>query len=198
VPPYALGVKTTHAAATASLIALVLAGCATPQNDRLTIGRGVQLEVFYPAEQALAPEGGAVLAEQTPTLVLVVRSNWEPTAIVVPVDGTAHRPLWHQRVHLTDATSRQRNEYPSPLSALELTGGSESQQQVEALANTGMAALDALLFLPSVVIYPPWRTRWSPAIAWERYWEPELTPAVQQIAPAAIVPAEPPVPPTAP
>jgi hypothetical protein len=156
------------------LAALPLAGCVTPENDRSTVGRSVRLEALSPAPtrpagpQMAIPVGTTVAQE--PSVTGLDRENWQPTRIHIPVDGTAHRPTYAKRVHIADATARQRGEYPNGETALQLTGGTLRDQQLEALANHGIAALDTLLLLPSLVWSPPWRIRWSPDVAHERTW----------------------------
>jgi hypothetical protein len=154
--------------------ALPLAGCITPENDRTTIGRSVRLEALSPAPGRPAgpdlavPVGTQVVQE--PSITGLDRAHWQPTRLQVPVDGTAHRPTYAKRVHFADRTARQRGEYPNAETALQLTGGSLGDQQLEALANPAMAALDTLLLIPRIIWSPPWRVRWSPDVAYERTW----------------------------
>jgi hypothetical protein len=169
----------------AAMLAL-LGGCVAQQNDRLTIGRSVRLEAFYPPEPTPAEEGAAVLAAQTPTLVRVWRDNWERTTILSPVDGTAHQPTYAKKLHLTDSSARQRREYPTESTALQLTEGSEQDQQQEAISNALYAAADVILLIPRMVIDPPWAIRWSPDVAYQRYWGSSLPAAT----PVETVPAE--------
>ncbi len=161
----------------------LLGGCVAQQNDRLTLGRSVRLEAFYPPAATPAEAGAAVLPEQTPTLTSVWRDNWQRTVIHSPVDGTAHQPVYAKRLAMTESTARQRREYPTALSALELTNGSEPEQQLEALANPLYALADVVLLLPRMVLDRPWSIRWSPDVAYARYWHPG--------GPPAAVPAEP-------
>src|SRR5690606_11428909 len=126
-----------------------------------------------PPEAEVLPEGAPVPAEQAPTLTGIIRSDWEPTVIFVPVDGTAHFPTYAERLHLTSATTRQRREYPTPTSALELTEGSGNDQAMEALGNVGLSVLDVVLLLPRLVVEPAWHVRWSPDVAYARYWYPD-------------------------
>lgn len=155
----------------------LLGGCVAQQNDRLTVGRSVQLEAFFPPAPTAAEAGVPVLPEQPPTLTSVWRDNWTPTVILSPVDGTAHQPTYAKRLLMTDSTARQRREYPTALTALELTNGSEGDQQLEALANPLYALADVVLLLPRMVLDRPWSIRWSPDVAYARYWHPGGTPA---------------------
>jgi hypothetical protein len=157
-------------------VGAALAGCVTPENDRITLGRAVQIGAFVPttapagADMA-APVGTAMVQE--PSVIGLDRSNWEPTRFHQPVDGTAHRLQYSKRLHVARRTARQRGEYPSAESALELSGGSTWQQQAEAAGSHAIAAADLLLLLPRMVWTPPWRVRWSPDVGYERTWAPE-------------------------
>lgn len=166
-------VKTTNLIAPLALAA-ALAGCANPQNDRITIGRTQRLEAFTPSPMpGLDQTPGPGEQVQAPSLTGIDRGNWEKTSILLPVDGTAHYPLYHKRVVIADKTRRQQNRQPTALSALDLYNGSESDQELEALANIGITAADFALLPIRVVWTPPWRTRWSPDEAYQRYWYPE-------------------------
>jgi hypothetical protein len=156
---------------------LMLGGCITPANDRITLGRDVRIESLAPAParpagpELAAPVGTPIT--QDPSLLGLDRANWQPTTIQVPVDGIAHRPIYAKRLHIASRTARQRGEYPNGESALQLTGGSIWQQQAEALANPLVAASDLLLFIPRLVLVPPWRVQSSPDVAYERSWQPD-------------------------
>jgi hypothetical protein len=162
----------------ALLSAALLTGCIAEQNDRMTLGRSVQLEGFFPPAATEPPEGVPVLADQPPTLTSIIRSDWEPTVIFVPVDGTAHHPTYAEHLRLANSSTRQRREYPTPTSALELTEGSEQDQAWEAAGNFGLTVLDLVLLLPRLIVEPAWRVRWSPDVAHARYWHPEGPQAV--------------------
>jgi hypothetical protein len=154
----------------------LLAGCVTPQNDRITQGRTVRVETLVPSP--LRPAGPDIavpvgsLLPQEPSVVALDRGNWETTVFRLPVDGTAHRLTYAKRLHVASRTARQRGEYPNAETALQLSGGSIWQQHAE-LANHAGAAVDLLLLLPRMVWAQPWRVRWSPDVAWERTWEPD-------------------------
>src|SRR5688500_7769300 len=99
----------------------------------MTIGRSVRLETFEPARREAEPSVPSSLI--APSVVNVERDNWKRTEVFVPVDGVAHKPTYARRVIETNKTRRQRNLYPTATSALELSAGSEGQQQREALYN---------------------------------------------------------------
>lgn len=156
------------------VLAACLAGCISPENDRDTIGRGLKLEAF---EAAKAPEQAVVPADLVaPSVVSIERDNWQATQILVPVDGTAHRPTYARREDATNKSRRQRELFPTASSALALSAGSEGQQQREMLYNQ-IHALSDIVFLPFRMLWrAPWRVDASPEDAYSRYAHPELPP----------------------
>ncbi|MEM1166592.1 MAG: hypothetical protein AAGI30_09925 [Planctomycetota bacterium] len=121
----------------APALAAVLAGCA--RNDRLTIGDlDQELTVRLPAVSEPAP-----LAPATgPSVTGLDRSGWQTTVIVVPVDEVSDIPtLRIPPVRFTDATARQRGEFPNAFSAV--TPVSDQGDQVaEAAAEFGVGGLE--------------------------------------------------------
>ncbi len=157
------------------------AGCVHERNESLALHDTILME-------ALGPEGpGIALTSESPSVTQISRSEWEPTTILVPVDGTAHYPTYVRVFSTVEATRRQRGEYPTELSALDLDGGSESKQQWEAVTQPFRAIGNALLILPRMIFYRrPWETLQSPREAYERDWlRPGMdrTPAVTATAP---------------
>ncbi len=165
-----------------SLLLVTLSGCIAPQNDRLTEGHGpaaVKFEAFSRdsgrAANPVASDGGSGgqggrIASSPPTLTGLDRSNWDRTVVAVPVDGTAHHPTYVQRLIVTDSTARQRQEYPTAESALELTQGSGETQAWEAPLQSVQAFRDLLLGPFRLIGQPPWRVRWSPDESYARVW----------------------------
>ena len=177
-------------AALAIVCSFSLAGCISPQNDRITIGRSVRLETFEPPRTDAAPSVPDTLL--APSVVSIDRSNWKRTEVLVPVDGTAHNPTYARRIVETNKTRRQRGLYPTSSSALELTAGSEGAQQREAFYNVVRAASDVVFIVPRMLWRAPWRTDASPDEAYARYWHPGLAPGQRQPLPDATDPfAEP-------
>ncbi len=177
---YAVCVKRFVIAFT-GLSCVVLQGCISPENDRDTIGRSLRLEIFEPARAAPAQVIPAGLV--SPSVASVERDNWAKTEIVVPVDGTAHNPTYNRRSIATDKSRRQRELYPTALTALDLAAGSETQQQREAFRNALKGVAD-IVFLPFRMIKrAPWRTDASPDAAYARSWHPELPPGERQPLP---------------
>ncbi|MBX3376618.1 MAG: hypothetical protein KF678_06400 [Phycisphaeraceae bacterium] len=155
-------------------------GCMSPQNDRITAGSSVRLEVFDAAPRGAERLPASLVA---PSVVSIERENWKTTEVLVPVDGTAHKPTYARRVIESGRTRRQRNLYPTATSALELTGGSEGEQQREAAYNVVRAWSDVLFLLPRMIWRAPWRVDASPDEAYARYWHPRIAPGERQPLP---------------
>jgi hypothetical protein len=156
----------------AVLAAAMAAGCVHERNESLALHDTILME-------ALGPERpGIALTSESPSVTRIDRSGWEPTTVVVPVDGTAHFPTYVRVFSTVKETRRQRGEYATELSALDLDGGSESKQQLEAVTQPFRALGNALLILPRMIFYRrPWQTLQSPRQAYERDW---LRPGIER------------------
>jgi len=143
--------------------ALCLAGCMHAENDRLRLGACETLPVFQTQPHALPPAGTSVSG--------LDRSEWAPVAFVVPVHGTAHQPTYAPSAFELADLPRQRGEFPTPESALDLGEPSLGTEVVQAARTHGLAALDALLLVPRLLLRPPTATDWSPRQSYERATE---------------------------
>lgn len=140
------------------------AGCQAVDNDRLTIA-GEPLPVVADSEgHASAP-----LTEATgPSLTGVDRSNWPEDEIVVWQDGVRHHPHYTSNSpHYANATARQRGEYPTFESSLEL-GGDGGAQFWEAFSAPVWGGMDVVLFLPRAVMRGPGSIVASPDATYAR------------------------------
>jgi hypothetical protein len=146
-------------------------GCVMPSNDRMVIGESIRMEAISPQPAATATKPSEQVI--VPSLTGVSRANWERTEILLPVDGTAHHPIYARRTTWADKAARQRGMNPTATSALELYAGSEEQQEYEALNNQFRAITDVVLLLPRMLGWRPWQSRASPDEAYQRYWNPE-------------------------
>ena len=158
-------------AAVSGIAAGLAGGCVTPQNDRMTVGQSYRPEALSTPRPPSEPSPSDQVVK--PSVTGVSRAEWQATQVVVPVDGTVHPPTYAKRLRDTDKTRRQRGQSPTVVSALELSNGSEEQQDWEALGNVGLAVTDVFLILPRMIFDPPSRLRVSPEVGYERYWRPE-------------------------
>src|SRR5688572_18057510 len=99
-----------------------LCGCAVQYNDSLALRDGVHLEALSPHHLSPLP------ANNQPSVTSVERPDWEPMRILVPVDGTAHNPIYVRVRPKVRRMPRQLGEYPTEMSSLDLpwnTAGAE-------------------------------------------------------------------------
>lgn len=162
--------------AVASVASLLpLAGCVS-DNDRLTIGQEVKLEVFSTGsdDAARVAHGGSLVPEENVWTVgrtpqSINRSGWERTEFLVPVDGTGHRPTYTAWVMLKNSTARQRGDFPTATSALELTDGFTDEQFTESWT-APMVTFGSVFAIPvRLFVEPQWTVRRSPAMGYERW-----------------------------
>ncbi|MCC6230464.1 MAG: hypothetical protein IT432_14720 [Phycisphaerales bacterium] len=146
-----------------------LPGCAE-SNSRNRIGDDVTLQAFQPASQVLSSED-TQRADDPPSLTSLDRSAWEPTVYALPVDATHHRPTYRFLAPIGPRQlRRQRGEYPTTMSALELDGGSTWSRDrfFESILEPVHASLELVRMPFAMAIYQPWRRAWSPMGTYDR------------------------------
>lgn len=121
----------------ASVLLAAAAGCA--RNDRLSIG---DLDQELTVRLHAVSERDPLSPATGPSVSGLDRSGWETTVVVVPVDEVSDFPtLRMPAARFTDATARQRGEFPNAFSAV--TPVSDQHDQVaEAGAELGVGALE--------------------------------------------------------
>lgn len=148
-----------------AVAALMCGACVTEENDDPAIAGKIRLEALTPApvNESLAPvDRPHTVAE---------RDQWEPILVLVPPDSVAHHPLYRTRFGEADTNRRERGEYPTPLSSLDLTTrSSERDQQREALLAPLVAAGDVLLMIPRAISRHRYDLKRSPWASYRRYW----------------------------
>lgn len=162
----------TLLACTAALT--TICGCISPENDRLAIGESLRLPATGYSGETPPPDttwGKAEApASPAPSVTGIDRSNWRRTDIAVPVDGTAHNPLYVTNTFAwTDGNARQRGDYPTVESALDEASDVEGQQW-DAVAAPFVGAFDVLAIIPRMFVQPPLSTRYEPSSWYQRYW----------------------------
>lgn len=165
-----------------------LSGC-VDANNRLAVGVEPQQIRFEALNgvQPLATDGATPIqgdfqrADDAPSLVSLDRANWDSRTLAQPVDYTLHRPHYRVPSSYPDKLPRERGEFPTPDSALDLACRSENQQAWQALG-APLGAFVEGLSIPFRLIFEPQTGVWrSPDVAYQR---------APLAAPAAI-PAEP-------
>lgn len=150
-------------------LAVVLPACAE-SNSRNRIGDDVTLQAFQPASHVMSSED-TQRADDPPSLASLDRSAWEPTVYALPVDGTHHRPTYRFLAPIGPRQlRRQRGEYPTTMSALELDGGSTWSRDrfFESILEPIHASLELARMPFAMAIYQPWRMTWSPMGSYDR------------------------------
>lgn len=142
--------------------AAALTGCTSSENDRFRFGEDGMIPAFQ-SEAIGYPDDG-----QPRSVTGLDRSGWEPMVFAVPVHGTAHQPTYAPSMFDLDTLPRQRGEYPTAETCLDL-GEPDCGTQVWFAARThGVAVIDTVLLLPRLVMRPPTATDWSPSRSYAR------------------------------
>jgi hypothetical protein len=137
---------------------IAMGGCTTTMNERPWMGQrendarsGVVLvEVLRADERPEVP-----LVDDGPSLTSLDRSNWAPVVVTLPVDGVAaHRSYTNEKL-LVRSTARQRGDYPTAVSSVDLSGNTRVEQWAESWLNPGIAFLDLVLLAPRMIAHSP-------------------------------------------
>lgn len=154
--------------------AAFVAGC-VDSNNRTVIGRGAEGVVLesFTAPEFHDPKGGPSWGDDHPSLIGLDRDHWAKREFLVPVDGTRHRPTYAMPVHYTDATPRQRREYPTLLSSLSLDGSdAEGDADDDRITEALVGPLDALwelILIPlRLIVEPQTLIQISPSESYQR------------------------------
>lgn len=169
------------ALAITTLSLLALAGCVN-SNARTTIGDSVVLPAF--TEAGVTPRG--LPPTSAPSLDGMDRGNWSRQVFLVPVDGSEYRPLYATQLTMHNDAVRQRLEYPSPTSALELSRTPQGEQIGDAAATAGYAFWDLLAMIPRMCMTAPWGGPQRGDV--QPYWRAPVTEARATTSPTSDMP----------
>jgi hypothetical protein len=133
---------------------LALTGCTHAENDRFRFGESGLLPAFDARPDTIA--------DPTPTVTGHDRSGWEPMVFVVPVHGTAHQPTYAPGTFDLATLPRQRGEYPTAETCLDLSEPDGGAEAWLAARTHGMALVDTVMLVPRAIMRPPTATDWSP------------------------------------
>lgn len=143
-----------------AILGALLAGCVTDYNARTTIGAKQTIPALTFARTA---EGGSAPEPVDPPTTRLDRAGWETINYRLPVDGTAHAPIWRSAIVLGDSPRRQHGLYPTPESVLEL--GADAQDQLVLGFSLPIIALADVFLMPVWMIADPiWNVRQSPSM----------------------------------
>lgn len=149
-----------------------IAGCSY-SNDRNDLGGGyaglepgIVLKALEPSAAALAsptgagdPNPEALAARDGRPALDLGRSGWEAKTFLVPVAGVASGPHYSEPFRTIDAAARDRGQFPTPTSALELSPNDYWDVAGDAWAAGPMAVYELLLmpYRAIVAAGPDWR-----------------------------------------
>jgi hypothetical protein len=165
-----------RACATLVPLAALLGGCVAESNNSNTLGRKQDLA---PSLEAVQLQGVADNNSRPDTAARsdqasltgpgsrLNRGAWEPVPFVVPIDGIDGMPTYSRHTTFADDTARQRGEFPTPISSLELAGDSLVDRRDEMLFAPIDSFAQAMLMVPRFFFVQPWdEVRHEP----QRYW----------------------------
>lgn len=170
----------TLAGLTASLA--FFGGC-NRQNHSLQIGQTVELETFRSGEASPAASSTSTTGVLASKSTEAGMRTWAQSEVLVPHDGVYHRPLYKTDYGRVKFTPRNRGEYPTAETCLDLQDPRATWEQIG----------ETFIFTPSVVAYDlvtaPVRMIVHPATQSNVKVSPRLPrPGYQRWAPAAQAP----------
>lgn len=136
--------------------AAALAGCTSSENDRFRFGEDGTIPAFGVDPAALPGDDGRR------SVTGLDRTDWETVVFVVPVHGTAHQPTYAPGAFDLGTLPRQRGEYPTAETSLDLGEPDSGTEAWFAVRTHGMAVVDTVMLLPRLVMRPHTTTDWSP------------------------------------
>jgi hypothetical protein len=176
--------------AAAGLALLAAAGCSQPHaadqpalnpHERLTAGDGQPLEALGgPATTNLPPIDTRSPDRPSLSTTTLSREGWAQRSFTVNPDQPHHQTSYRlnrDTRSLVKTSARQRGDYPTQTSALDL-GSNDNQGDLalEALALPPMAAIEMGIIPAVALLNPPWQDQRSPQNASPRQ------PAAQRLA----------------
>lgn len=146
--------------------AVLLPGCVGQTHD-LRLGGVQEIETFAPRSEPLetSPLSDPSLAQRP----------WPEMTLLVPNDGVRNRPVYRTQYLFLNQNRRQRGEFPTPESALDLETGAYGEHLLDAFViHDAGSVVDGGILLPRLFLYPPWTRRGSPRITYDRAPDPSL------------------------
>ncbi len=188
-----------HARTTLKLLCTagaVLAGCRAEGNDRSALGTpGSPNAVVLSDIHGAGTRSETPRRDDAPSISGLSRASWGRQSIVVPVEGTYALRRYARSYQMTDTTARQRGDFPTPLSSLEVTGDTRDEQAVEILAAGPYAFYEGLVLIPRLFFVPPCeevratpQEHWRAPASTARYTQDERSPAADAGTDAAAAP----------
>ncbi|MCC6677557.1 MAG: hypothetical protein IT436_10470 [Phycisphaerales bacterium] len=173
-----------------------LPGC-VDANNRLSVGaepKEIRFEALNGAQPLAASDATPTDSafqrpDDAPSVFSLDRTNWESRELAQPVDYTLHRPHYRVPSRVPNVLPRERGEFPTANTALDLSCRSDGQQAWQALG-APLGAFAEGLSIPFRLIMEPQSAVWrSPDLAYQRI--PATVAAAEPIEPP---PGAPPAP----
>ncbi len=156
-------------------LAASLAACRTDSNNRAQIGdpkspNAVSLTAMTTSGQrAEAPR-----SDSTPSLAGLSRAGWNRQTITVPLDGVHAYRRYARNFPQTEETARQRGDFPTPLTTLDMPEPYSEEQITEVLVSGPAALYEGLVMVPRFFFVRPCEEiRATP----QPYWRAPVTTA---------------------
>lgn len=140
----------------ASSVGLMMAfagGCVVDSDTESFLGGAVYLPALMDEPEA-GPYRPAPAADEA-SLTSIDRENWSTKGVLVPSIEFEHYPIFTTRHSIMARSARQRGEFPTTESALDLAGGSEQDQTTEGFTTMFYAWADVVLFIPRMFVHAP-------------------------------------------
>ncbi len=141
------------------LSASAMSSCTAPGNSRPEVGdnrfdQGRSVLVRSMSDYNARPEEKRMA--DAPSVDGLSRAHWQPTTVIVPIDGVEGYPRFTREHPKALATARQRGEYPTEMSALELSGDTQQDQWQETIESPAWALLQAVSLPYRFIWVQPW------------------------------------------
>jgi hypothetical protein len=141
-----------------ALMLLLLPACRVQENARTSLGTPGTPNSAEFASLGAGSRPETSREPDAPSLAgpnQLSRAHWDVASVVVPADSI-HGYRTYARTRLwSDATARQRGDYPTPATALDSGDGWDTDSALETLASGPGSLYDGVLILPRMLFVSP-------------------------------------------
>ena len=154
----------------ASLVVLLVTGCAGRLNDRPVLDGSVAIPSVTPPLPPVAENPAERWSGPGPATTSLDRADWQQQTFMVPVDGTTHGPVYATRTELRGTDVERRGGlYPTPQSALDLAGDQPERVILDTFRAYADSFFDLAMFFPrTLALEPLWSEHQSPRVRYQR------------------------------
>jgi hypothetical protein len=139
-------------------LAATLGACSSPANDRNALGSehaGTRVRLEATADVPRTEHPATPDAPSLSAVAPLARGHWGVTTITVPSDGVHAYRTYSRWVSRTDESARQRGEFPTPTTALDLTADRSGRLR-EMAVGPGWALIEGAAMIPRFSFVQPW------------------------------------------